>query len=260
MLILLSPAKQLDFSERGQAPTKTRPALIERTKELSKTTAKLTGPQLAELMGLSDDLATLNRERFKAFDPDSTEGRPAAMAFDGEVYRGLDAPSMSAEDLEYAQQRLRILSGLYGVLRPLDAIQPYRLEMGTRLKTKKGANLYDFWGEDIAGHLKADLAGHASQTIVNLASQEYAKAAKLKSIGVPVISADFKEEKDGQLRALMVYAKKARGLMARWIIEHRIEDPARLKAFDLGGYRYDAAGSSEDTLLFTRPQPEKKTG
>jgi len=258
MLILLSPAKQLDFSERGQAPTMTRPALMERTKALSKSTARLTGPQLADLMGLSDDLANLNRERFKAFDPDSTQGRPAALAFDGEVYRGLDAPGMSAEDLQYAQTRLRILSGLYGVLRPLDAIQPYRLEMGTRLKTRKGANLYEFWGDDIADELKGDLEGHASKTIVNLASQEYSKAAKLKSLGVRVISADFKEEKDGQRRALMVYAKKARGMMARWIIEHRIEDPARLKDFDLDGYAFDAAGSSEDTLLFTRPQPAKK--
>lgn len=258
MLILLSPAKQLDFSERGQAPTMTRPALMERTKDLSKTTARLTGPQLADLMGLSDDLANLNRERFKAFDPDSTQGRPAALAFDGEVYRGLNAPAMSAEDLQYAQTRLRILSGLYGVLRPLDAIQPYRLEMGTRLKTPKGANLYEFWGDDIADQLKSDLEGHASKTIVNLASQEYSKAAKLKSLGFPVISADFKEEKDGQLRALMVYAKKARGMMARWIIENRIEDPVRLKEFDLDGYSFDAAGSTGDTLLFTRPQPAKK--
>ncbi|MEQ8435223.1 MAG: peroxide stress protein YaaA [Oceanicaulis sp.] len=258
MLILLSPAKQLDFSERGQAPTMTRPALMERTKALSKTTARLTGPQLTSLMGLSDDLASLNRERFKAFDPDSTQGRPAALAFDGEVYRGLDAPGMSAEDLQYAQTRLRILSGLYGVLRPLDAIQPYRLEMGTRLKTRKGANLYEFWGDDIADQLTSDLEGHASKAIVNLASQEYSKAAKLKSLDVPVISADFKEEKDGQLRALMVYAKKARGMMARWIIENRIEDPAQLKDFDLDGYCFDAAGSTDDTLLFTRPQPAKK--
>ena len=153
MLILLSPAKKLDFSERGHAPTATRPALIERTKELSKTTAKLSASKIKSLMHLSDDLAELNRERFKAFDPDSTEGRPAAMAFNGEVYSGLDAPTLSSEDLQWAQQRLRILSGLYGVLRPLDTIQPYRLEMGTKLKTPKGGNLYDFWGADIASQL-----------------------------------------------------------------------------------------------------------
>jgi cytoplasmic iron level regulating protein YaaA (DUF328/UPF0246 family) len=258
MLILLSPAKQLDFSERGHAPTATKPALLNRTRELAKTTSKLTSSDLKSLMGLSDDLADLNRERFKAFDPDAAEGRPAAMTFNGEVYRGLDAPSLSAKDLEWAQQRLRILSGLYGVLRPLDQIQPYRLEMGTRLSTKNASNLYEFWGEDIAHQLKSDLSGHDSQTVVNLASNEYSKAAKLKSLGVPVITVDFKEEKDGQLRALMVYAKKARGLMARWIIQNRLEDPSKLKEFDLEGYCYDAKGSSEEKLLFTRPQPAPK--
>lgn len=260
MLILLSPAKQLDFSERGHAPTATEPALMTRTRELSKTTAKLTSAKLKSLMGLSDDLADLNRERFKAFDPDARDGRPAAMVFNGEVYRGLDAPSLSAEDLQWAQQRLRILSGLYGVLRPLDQIQPYRLEMGTRLATRKASNLYEFWGEDIADTLKADLSGHASQTVVNLASNEYSKAAKLKSLGVPVISVDFKEEKDGQLRALMVYAKKARGMMARWIIDNRIEDPARLKDFQVEGYRFQSEGSDDTRLLFTRPQPPLKKG
>lgn len=259
MLILLSPAKKLDFSERGHAPTATRPALIGRSKELSKTTAKLSASEIKSLMHLSDDLADLNRERFKAFDPDSTDGRPAAMAFNGEVYSGLDAPSLSSEDLQWAQQRLRILSGLYGVLRPLDTIQPYRLEMGTKLKTPKGGNLYDFWGEDIANQLQSDLEGHPSQTVINLASNEYSKAAKLKSLGVPVISVDFKEEKDGQLRALMVFAKKARGLMARWIIENRIEDPERLQDFNAEGYRFEPEGSTPDKLLFTRPQPPKKS-
>ena len=254
MLILLSPAKKLDFSERGHAPTATRPALIGRSKELSKTTAKLSASEIKSLMHLSDDLADLNRERFKAFDPDSTDGRPAAMAFNGEVYSGLDAPSLSSEDLQWAQQRLRILSGLYGVLRPLDTIQPYRLEMGTKLKTPKGGNLYDFWGEDIADLLKSDLEGHPSKTVINLASNEYSKAAKLKSLGVPVISVDFKEEKDGQLRALMVYAKKARGLMARYVIKERLQDPEGLKDFNLDGYRFDPASSSENQLVFLRDE------
>jgi cytoplasmic iron level regulating protein YaaA (DUF328/UPF0246 family) len=260
MLILLSPAKQLDFTARGHAPTATQPALLERTRVLSKTTSKLTSTKLKALMGLSDDLADLNRERFKAFDADASDGRPAAMAFNGEVYRGLDAPSLSANDLEWAQQRLRILSGLYGVLRPLDQIQPYRLEMGTRLATRKAANLYEFWGDDIADQLQSDLSGHASETVVNLASNEYAKAARLKSLGVRVISVDFKEEKDGQLRALMVYAKKARGMMARWIIENRIEDPQKLSGFDREGYSFQLEGSTKDTLLFTRPQPAPKKG
>ena len=258
MLILLSPAKQLDFSERGQAPTATQPALLERTRALSKATARLSSAKLKSLMGLSKDLADLNRERFQAFDADNTNGRPAAMVFNGEVYRGLDAPSMNADDLQWAQQRLRILSGLYGVLRPLDQVQPYRLEMGTRLKVGRASNLYEFWGDAIADQLKSDLGGQDAPAVVNLASNEYAKAARLKSLGVAVYDVDFKEEKDGQLRALMVYAKKARGLMARWIIENRLEDPSKLKDFNVEGYRFQSEGSSETRLLFTRPQPAPK--
>jgi len=259
MLILLSPAKQLDFEPARISLAPTRPALLERTRELARITARLGAGDLKSLMGLSDDLASLNRERFRVFDPDAPDGKPAALAFAGEVYRGLDAASLSDADLEWAQDRLRILSGLYGVLRPLDAIHPYRLEMGTRLKNPEGATLYDFWGKDIAEALKADLAGRKNPVIVNLASQEYAKAARLKDAGLRVITADFKEEKEGRLRALMVYAKKARGLMARWIIENRIEDPDRLKDFNVNGYRHDREGSDVDRLLFTRPQPEKKS-
>lgn len=260
MLILLSPAKALNFEPRGAEMETTRPALMHRTRILSKTTANLTAPKLKQLMGLSEDLAVLNRERFKAFDPESEAGRPAAMVFNGEVYRGLDAPSMSQADLTWSQDHLRILSGLYGVLRPLDRIQPYRLEMGTRLKTRKGSNLYDFWGEDIAKSLEADLAGQSSPAVVNLASNEYSKAAKLKTLGVPVITPDFKEEKDGKLRALMVYAKQARGSMARWIIDNRIEDPEALKDFTVGGYRFEPEGSTADKWLFARPQPTPVKG
>lgn len=258
MLILLSPAKQLDFSDARPELSATRPALMERTKALSKTTAKLSARDLSSLMDISQDLADLNRERFKAFDPDSQEGKPAALAFNGDVYRGLDAGTLSKEDLVWAQDHLRILSGLYGALRPLDAIQPYRLEMGTRLKTRKGATLYDFWGDDIRDELARTLDGQ-DKLVVNLASKEYAKAARLQSLDARVIEVDFKEEKDGRLRMLMVYAKKARGLMARWIVQNRITDPDKLKAFDLEGYRFDAEGSGENKLLFTRPQPEKKS-
>lgn len=258
MIILLSPAKHLDFSEVSERFETSEPSLLKRTAELSKTTAKLSATQIKSLMHLSDDLADLNRERFKAFNPENTEGLQAAFAFNGEVYRGLDARHLTGEDLDWAQDRLRILSGLYGILRPLDTVQPYRLEMGTKLKNTKGANLYEFWGEDIADTIKHDLASHKEQTIINLASNEYSRAAKLKTIGVPVITVDFKEEKDGQLRALMVYAKKARGMMARWIIENRIEDSKQLTAFDIEGYRYEPDGSTPDRLLFTRPQPAPK--
>jgi cytoplasmic iron level regulating protein YaaA (DUF328/UPF0246 family) len=259
MLILLSPAKQLDFSETNETFDTTTPILLPRTEILSKTTARLKITDLKNLMGLSEDLATLNCERFQAFDVKSENGIQAAFAFNGEVYRGLDARNFSADDLNWAQSRLRILSGLYGVLRPLDRIQPYRLEMGTRLKTRKGANLYDFWDNDIAKTLKADLSDQAEQTIVNLASNEYSKAAKLNSIKAKTTTVDFKEEKDGQLRALMVFAKKARGMMARWIIENRIENSDQLTRFNVEGYRFDEAGSTPDKLLFTRPQPQKKS-
>ncbi len=258
MLILLSPAKQLDFDHEPAPLDATQPRLMERTRELAETARDLSARDLQSLMDISEDLAQLNRERFQAFDPDNADGAPAALTFAGDVYRGFDAGSLGKADLKWAQRRVRILSGLYGVLRPLDKIQPYRLEMGTRLKTEHGASLYDFWDEDIAERLKADLDGHDHAVIVNLASQEYAKAAKLKSIGAPVTECDFKEEKDGKLRTLMVYAKRARGLMARWIVEHRVEDPARLKDFDLEGYRYDPEGSTDAKLLFTRPQPAKK--
>lgn len=257
MLILLSPAKQLDFTPAA-ARRVTQPELIGRTRVLARTTRALSQSDLKSLMHLSDDLAHLNRERFQAFDPDAPGGQPAAFAFAGEVYRGLDARSLNAEDLDWAQDRLRILSGLYGVLRPLDAIHPYRLEMGTRLKTRSGASLYDFWGDDIAKSLKRDLKDAPAPVVVNLASQEYAKAARLKALGARVISADFKEEQDGQLRALMVFAKKARGMMARWIIENRIEDPDALTAFNVDGYRFQNHDPKADTLLFTRPQPPKK--
>ena len=259
MLILLSPAKQLDFDRSREDLSATTPPLLERTRTLAKTTKTLSASDLKSLMGLSDDLARLNRERFKAFDPDETGGQPAALAFNGEVYRGFDAQSLSKDDLEWAQDHVRILSGLYGALRPLDAIQPYRLEMGTRLRTDEGNNLYEFWNGDIRAHLENALESHDQKTIVNLASNEYSRAARLKHIDARVISVDFKEEKDGCLRALMVYAKKARGMMARWIVENRITDPAKLTAFNMDGYRYDREGSSETTLLFTRPQPPKKS-
>ncbi len=259
MLILLSPAKQLDFELAGMPLTPTRPALNERTRELSKVTAKLSAKKLQSLMDISDDLAKLNKARFEAFDPDASPDadsvKPAALAFNGEVYRGLDAATLSPADLAWAQDRLRILSGFYGALAPLDAIQPYRLEMGTKLKTKKGETLYDFWGEDITRELNRLVADDPQPVVINLASNEYFKAVKPKKLNARVISCDFKEEKDGKLRALMVYAKKARGMMARWIIENRIEDPERLKAFNVAGYAYDADGSTPDKLLFTRPQP-----
>lgn len=255
MLILLSPAKNMNFDPVERDLPATEPPLIGETRILSKTTRQLTAPKIKAMMKISDDLARLNRERFQAFDADAPGEKQAAFAFNGEVYRGLEADSLSDADLDYAQDHLRILSGMYGALRPLDAIHPYRLEMGRKLHTRRGENLYDFWGDRIAKELNSLQEGKDNPVVLNLASNEYFKSVDRKKLKGRVITANFKEEKDGQLRALMVFAKKARGMMARWAIQNRVDDPAELRKFDLGGYRFEADGSSEDELLFTRPQP-----
>lgn len=255
MLVLLSPAKNMNFDPVDRSLPATTPALIDETRILSKTTRGLTVSKIKAMMGISDDLAQLNRERFQAFDAEQPGEKQAALAFSGEVYRGLDAASLSEDDLAWAQDHVRLLSGMYGTLRPLDAIHPYRLEMGRKLHTRRGESLYDFWGDRIARDLNAALEGEANPVVLNLASNEYFKSVDKKALKARVITATFKEEKDGQLRALMVYAKKARGMMARWVIENRITDPADLVKFDAGGYRFEPDGSKDTDLLFTRPQP-----
>jgi len=202
----------------------------------------------------------LNAERFKTFNLDgqSNSAKAAGLAFDGDVYWGLDAKTLSDDTLTYAQDHLRILSGLYGVLRPMDAIQPYRLEMGTKIKNPRGKSLYDFWGSRIAETLKSDMDSHSDQTIINLASNEYFKAVDKKVLNAPIINAKFLNVKDGQARALMYYAKYGRGLMARWIMKNRIDKADGLKDFNLDGYSFDKHASSETELVFTRPQPPKK--
>jgi uncharacterized protein len=255
MLILLSPAKNMNFDAIDRELPATTPALIDETRILSGTTRALSTSKIKSLMKISADLARLNRDRFRAFDAEQAGEKQAALASAGEVYRGLEAAAMTDEDLAYAQDHLRILSGMYGALRPLDAIHPYRLEMGRKLHTRRGESLYDFWGDIIAKHLNELQAGEDDPVILNLASNEYFKAADRKALKARVITASFKEEKDGHTRMLMVFAKKARGMMARWAIENRITDPADLAKFDAGGYAFDEAGSSEGDLLFTRPQP-----
>lgn len=255
MLILLSPAKRLDFSPVPGAPSATEPRLLDETRRLATTTRRLSAAEIGRLMSLSDDLARLNRQRFQALDPDSGEGMPAALAFAGDVYQGLDARSLSAEDLAWAQDRVRILSGLYGVLRPLDRIQPYRLEMGTRLRTRRGATLYDFWGNRIARLLTEDAEGHADPTVVNLASQEYFGAVDARALKRPLVNVRFEEEKDGFRRVVSFHAKKARGMMARWAVLNRAERAEDLKGFDSAGYRFDPAASGERDWVFARPQP-----
>jgi hypothetical protein len=206
-------------------------------------------------MSLSDNLAKLNRERFQAFDPDSEEGLQAAFAFNGDVYTGLKARQFDKKSLAWAQDHVRILSGLYGVLRPLDAIQPYRLEMGVRLKTRRGLSLYDFWGPRIAEALNQAAESHKDKTLVNCASMEYFGAVDRGALKLPVITCRFLEEKDGEARMISFFAKKARGLLARYAIDHRIERAADLRKFHSEGYRFVAELSSDDEFTFARPQP-----
>ncbi|WP_372783803.1 peroxide stress protein YaaA [Phenylobacterium sp.] len=255
MLIVLSPAKALDFTAAPPSVGMTAPELADHTAELAKVTKKLRVIDLKRMMDLSDALAKLNRERFQAFQPGSEDGLQAAFAFNGDVYLGLRARELDKKALGWAQDHLRILSGLYGVLRPLDAIQPYRLEMGVRIKTRRGASLYDFWGPKVSEALDAALTGHKERTVVNCASQEYFGAVDRAALKAPVVSCRFLEEKDGEARIMSFFAKRARGAMARFAIDNRIERAADLRAFDVDGYRFQASLSSDEDFTFARPQP-----
>ena len=255
MLLLLSPAKSLDFTPAPECVPSTDRSFIKETTQLARTARRLRRAELRRLMSISPDLADLNWSRFQAFDAESMDGVQAAFAFDGDVYAGLRARDLDPDALSWAQDHVRILSGLYGVLRPLDRIQPYRLEMGTRLKTRRGSDLYDFWGDRIARRLRAASEQHADRTIVNLASKEYFAAVDRKALKRSVLDVRFLEEKDGEARILSLFAKIARGMMARWAAAHRIDRADALRAFDLGGYRFCATASSEQTWTFSRPQP-----
>ncbi|GJL93242.1 peroxide stress protein YaaA [Hyphococcus sp.] len=261
MLILLSPAKNMNFDPAPEAPKATKPLFLKDADELSLTTARLTKPKIKSLMKISDKLAALNHARFQAFRPDgkSNSLKQAALAFNGDVYLGFEAASLDAEDLAFAQGQVRILSGLYGLLRPLDAIQPYRLEMSSRLKNPRGKNLYAFWGGKIASELDKALSGHADPAVVNLASNEYFGAVDRNTLKAPVVTPVFREERDGELRQLQFYAKRARGMMARWAAQNRIERAEDLKAFTGGGYAFQQGKSSDDLWVFARPQPPLKT-
>ena len=253
MLIVLSPAKRLDFTEVDPAIPATERRFVEDTASLTRTARRQTQADLRRLMSLSADLAKLNQERFRALEPAATDkGLQAALAFAGDVYQGLEARSMDAPALAWTQDHVRILSGLYGLLRPLDRIQPYRLEMGTRLKTRRGSNLYDFWGDRLSKQLNADAEGHADPTLVNLASQEYFGAVDAKALKLPIVTPHFREQKDGESRIISFFAKKARGGMARFAADERLEKAEDLKAFDRDGYRFDKAASTETDWIFIR--------
>ncbi len=252
MLVVISPAKRLDWAERQVDMTE--PAFGEDAMRLAKTMRNLTLGDLKGLMDLSDDLAKLNRDRFKSYaaEPDADAVRPAALAFAGDTYQGLEAASLDDDEMAWAQEHLRILSGLYGVLRPLDAIQQYRLEMGSRLKTRRGKSLYDYWGDDLAKALNAQAEEIGANVLVNCASQEYFGAVPVKTLKMKVVTPQFFEDKNGTPKIVSFYAKKARGAMARYIIQNRITSPESLLDFDTGGYVYSPELSTEDKPAFLR--------
>lgn len=254
MLILLSPAKNLDWSAPPATLPRTEPVLMKETAALAAVAKKQSRADLARLMDISEKLADLNFQRFQAFaKADPAQAKHAVLAFNGDVYQGLDAKTLKAADLAWAQNHLRILSGLYGILRPLDAIQPYRLEMGTKLATKRGEDLYDFWGDRIAKALRADLG--PDNVVLNCASDEYFSAVDVKALGARVVTPKFLDVKDGKARPVFLFVKQARGLMARWAIDKRCDDIEAMKKFSAGGYTFDASASSDDEWVFTRPQP-----
>lgn len=256
MLVVISPAKRLNW-DAAPGPV-TEPFFSDDALRLAKTARNLSLGDLKKLMALSPDLARLNRDRFRAFeaDPDEKTTRPAVFAFAGDTYIGLEAGSLETAELDWAQDHLRILSGLYGVLRPRDAIQPYRLEMGSRLKTRRGASLYDYWRDAPAMALNEQARAVGTEVLVNCASQEYFGAVDLKRLKLRVITPVFMEEKNGEAKIVSFFAKKARGSMARFIIQRRLTDPEGLKDFDTGGYRYQSGLSEPDRPVFLRDYPE----
>ena len=256
MLTVISPAKTLDYETPTVTDAYTQPAHLTQSRKLVRRLRELSAPDLSSLMHVSDNLAQLNQQRFKQwktpFKPENA--RQALFAFKGDVYIGLDAYSMTPQDVAFAQDHLRILSGLYGLLRPLDLMQPYRLEMGTRLDTEQGSNLYQFWNGRITQALNQELNQADSKTLINLASGEYFKAIKPKMLKADIITPAFREYRDGEYKFIQFYAKKARGLMARYLIDNRVDDPEALKGFDYEGYSYNAALSDDNEWVFTRRQ------
>lgn len=255
MLTVISPAKSLDMSPVSVVAT--APEFQADALRLAKTSRNLTLGELKKLMSISDDLARLNRDRFKAFDayPADENVKPAALAFNGDTYQGLDAKTLSDDDLRWAQDHLRILSGLYGLLRPLDAIQPYRLEMGSRLKTRRGKSLYEYWGDQIAKALNAQAANIGADLLLNCASQEYFSAAARPTLKLRVITPQFLEIRNGKTQMVSFFAKRARGAMARYVIENRLQGSEGIKEFSAGGYAFDENLSDDTNFTFTRDYP-----
>lgn len=259
MLMLISPAKTLDYTTPTTTTHISQPQFIPQAEALVQVLKDYSPADLASLMRLSDKLAGLNAARFSEWSPTFTleNARQAIFAFKGDVYTGLDAYSLSEANLSYAQTHLRILSGLYGVLRPLDLMQPYRLEMGTKLSNPRGKDLYSFWGDSLTEHLNQYMSEQKMSTVLNLASNEYSKAIKPAKLNASLINVDFKDLKNGQYKIISFYAKKARGLMTRYVIQNQISSINELKKFDTAGYYFSAEQSSPNHLVFLRDQPDE---
>ena len=258
MLLVVSPAKNLDFESPLPTDKYSQPELLAHSKTLISHCIKLTPVDISTLMSISDKLAGLNAARFGEWSMPFTvdNARQAVLAFNGDVYTGLDAKTFSADDFDFAQKHMRILSGLYGLLKPLDLMQAYRLEMGTRLANERGSNLYQFWGDIITDSVNQALEEQGDNVLINLASNEYFKSVKKKNLKGEIITPAFKDWKNGQFKIISFFAKKARGLMARYIIEHRLTDVEQLKAFDVAGYQYSEDLSQGNDWVFTRKETE----
>lgn len=258
MLLLISPAKTLDYETPVTTQLKSEPEFTDRAETLINTLRDYAPQDIAELMKLSDKLASLNVARYQSWvkEHNETNAKQAMLAFKGDVYTGLDADSFDEADYQFAQNHLRILSGLYGLLKPMDLMQPYRLEMGTKLQNDAGKNLYSYWGSTITDRLNEELVSDKTPVVVNLASNEYFKSVQAKALNARLISPEFKDLKNGQYKIISFYAKKARGLMTRYAIKNRIENPEDLKQFDLEGYAFNPSMSEGDQWVFTRDHAE----
>lgn len=256
MLLVISPAKNLDYDTPLPLKKHSKPAFLADSEELIKSLRKLAPQDIAKLMGISDKLAVLNYDRFKAWSQPFTpaNSRQAVLAFKGDVYIGLNAYEFSAEDFTFAQEHLRILSGLYGVLKPLDLMQAYRLEMGKAISNKRGKNLYEFWGSKITDNLNKQLKKLQTNTLLNLASNEYFKSVESANVQAEIINPVFKDWKNGQYKVISFFAKKARGQMGAYIIKNKITEVSAIKKFKEDGYRYNASLSKGNDWVFTRKQ------
>ena len=254
MLLLISPAKKLDFESKLATKRATQPVMLDQAEILIGELRTRSPKQLSKLMSISDALGELNYERYRNWSRPFTKSnaRPALLAFNGDVYGGIHAQDFSSDDFTFAQKHLRILSGLYGVLRPLDLMQPYRLEMGTKLRGKHGADLYQYWGEQLTELLAAQLKASRSKLVVNLASQEYFRSVKPKLLDAEIVAPQFLDWSNGKYRVLSYYAKRARGLMARYVIQNQILDVEQLKSFELEGYAFSQDASTDSKWVFQR--------